>query len=161
MTSFRLHKAAALVVVIIALAIGSTAPVTARDNSSTSKHVAKRIALMTSQKAAMDMLTGMAAGRSTFDRSQARAARKQLIRSTGSIRKHFRKPHLDPRSNARPLIWHAWKDFKARADTAEAAAKDLNTGSLSGLRRTLPGLMQSCLSCHETYRSTPNSFTTH
>ncbi|UWQ53550.1 c-type cytochrome [Leisingera caerulea] len=160
MTSFRLHKAAALLVVIIALAIGSTAPVTARD-SSHSKHVTKRIALMTSQKAAMDVLTGMTAGRSTFDRSQARAARKQLIRSTGSIRKHFRKPQLDPRSNARPLIWQAWKDFKTRAETAKAAAKDLNTRSLSGLRRTLPGLMQSCLSCHETYRSTPNSFTTH
>lgn len=159
MTPFRLHKAAALIVVTAALAIGSTAPVTARDNNS--KHVTKRIALMTSQKAAMDVLAGMTAGRSTFDRSQARAARKQLIRSTGSIRKHFRKPQLDPRSNARPLIWHAWKDFKARAETAKAAAKDLNTRSLSGLRRTLPGLMQSCLSCHETYRRTPNSFTTH
>lgn len=159
MTSFRPHKAAALVAVIIALAIGSTAPVTARD--STSKHVTKRIALMISQKAAMDVLTGMTAGRSTFDRGKARTARKQLIRSTGSTRKHFRKPRLDPRSNARPQIWHAWKDFKARAETAEAAARNLNTRSLPGLRRTLPGLMQSCLSCHETYRNTPNSFITH
>lgn len=160
MTSFRLPKAAALLAVITALAIGSTAPVTARD-SSTSKHVTNRIALMTSQKAAMDVLTGMMAGRSYFDRNKARAARKQLIRSTGSIRKHFKKPRLDPRSNARPLIWHSWKDFKARAEGAEAAARNLNTRSLTGLRRTLPSLMQSCLSCHETYRNTPNSFTTH
>ncbi|WP_264211556.1 c-type cytochrome [Leisingera thetidis] len=157
--SLRLFKTFAFLAILAALAIGSTAPATARDGIS--KHVTRRMALMTSQKAAMDVLAGMMAGRTAFDRDKARSARRQLIRSTGSIRKHFKKPRLDPRSNARPLIWHAWEDFKARAGTAEAAAKGLNTRSLPALRRTLPGLMQSCLSCHETYRNTPNAFITH
>ncbi|WP_245596866.1 MULTISPECIES: c-type cytochrome [Leisingera] len=157
--TLRLLKTMAFMAILAALAIGTTAPVTAKDGAS--KHVTRRMALMTSQKAAMDVLAGMMAGRTYFDRDKARTARRQLIRSTGTIRKHFKKPQLDPRSHARPLIWHAWKDFKARADTAEAAARNLSTRSLPALRRTLPSLMQSCLSCHETYRNTPNSFTTH
>jgi len=157
--TFRLYKAAAFLAAAAALAIGSSAPGTA--GGGISKHVTQRIALMTAQKAAMDELTSMMAGRSYFDQAKARAARRQLVKSTGSIRKHFRKPQLDPRSNARPLIWHAWDDFKNRAETAEMAARALNTRSLPGLRRTLPGLMQSCISCHETFRNTPNSFVTH
>lgn len=157
--TLRLLKPLACLALLAALAAGPSAPVTA--DSGLSKHVTRRIALMTGQKAAMDVLTGMMAGRVIFDRDKARSARRQLIKSTGSIRKHFKKPQLDPRSNARPLIWHAWDDFKTRAETAQAAARNLNTRSLPALRRTLPGLMQSCLSCHETYRSTPNTFTTH
>ncbi|KIC13954.1 c-type cytochrome [Leisingera sp. ANG-Vp] len=155
----RRHKAAVFLAVIAALAIGSSAPSTA--GSGYDKHVARRIALMTSQKAALDELTGMMAGRSTFDQDRARAARRLLVKSTKSIRKHFKKPRLDPRSNARPLIWHSWKDFENRAEMAQAAAKSLNARSLPGLRRTLPSLMQSCLGCHETYRNTPNTFITH
>lgn len=155
----RLLKPLACLALLTALAAGPSAPVTAGDGLS--KHVTRRIALMTSQKAALEVLTGMMAGRSIFDQGKARSARRQLIKSTSSIRKHFRKHRMDPRSNARPQIWTAWEDFQARADTAETAARDLSTRSLPALRRTLPGLMQSCLSCHETYRRTPNSFTTH
>ncbi|KIC10635.1 cytochrome C [Leisingera sp. ANG-M1] len=155
----RLAKAAAFLAVIAALAIGSSAPSTA--GNGLNKHVTRRIALMTSQKAAMDELTSMMAGRSYFDPAKAKAARRLLVKSTGSIRKHFKKPRLDPRSNARPLIWHAWKDFEARADLAQTAAKSLNARTLPGLRRTLPSLMQSCISCHETFRNTPNTFITH
>ncbi|MEX0302386.1 MAG: cytochrome c [Leisingera sp.] len=157
--SFRLHKTAAFLAVILALAIGSSAPGTAGNDFN--KHVTRRIALMNSQKAAMDELTSMMAGRSYFDQAKARAARRLLVKSTGSIRKHFKKPRLDPRSNARPLIWHAWKDFENRAEMAQAAAKSLNARTLPGLRRTLPSLMQSCISCHETFRDTPNTFVTH
>lgn len=157
--TLRLFKPLACLTLLAALAAGPSAPVTAGDGLS--KHVTRRMALMTSQKAAMDVLTAMMAGRSMFDKDRARSARRQLIKSTSSIRKHFRKHRMDPRSNARPQIWNAWDDFKARADTAETAARNLNTRSLPALRRTLPGLMQSCLSCHDTYRSTPNSFTTH
>jgi cytochrome c556 len=157
--TLRRYKAAAFAAVTAALAFGSSLPGTAAGGNS--RHVTDRIALMSSQKAAMDDLTSMMAGRSAFDLERARTARRQLVKSTGSIRKHFKKPRLDPRSNARPLIWQAWTDFETRAETAAAAAKALNARSLPGLRRTLPSLMQSCLSCHETYRSTPNTFVTH
>lgn len=157
--SLQWYKAAALLAVLLALAIGSSAPSAA--SNGTSKHVSQRLALKNAQKAAMDVLTAMVAGRNTFDQAQARATRRQLIKSTSAIPKHFKKQWLDPRSNAQPLVWQSWDDFKARAEAAKATAKALNARSLPGLRRTLPSLIQNCISCHETYRSTPNSFTTH
>ena len=157
--TLRLQKTVLFLAVTLALAIGSTAPGTASDGLS--EQVTRRIALMTAQKSALDELAGMMAGRSHFNAAKARAARRQLVKSTGAIRKHFKKPQMDPRSHARPLIWQSWKDFEARASTAQAAAKALNTRSLPALRRTLPGLMQSCLSCHSTYRGIPNTFITH
>lgn len=158
-TRLRMHKTAALLFTVIALAAGGTLPGTA--GNSDSKHVTHRMGMMTANKANMDILADMMAGRIQFDRSKARTARRQLVQSTGSIRRYFKKPEMDPRSHARPLIWQSWSDFKTRAATASAAAKELDTRSLPALRRTLPGLMQSCISCHETYRSAPNSFTTH
>lgn len=157
--TLRLLKPLVCLALLAALAAGPSAPVTASDGFS--KHVTRRMALMTAQKAAMDVLTAMMAGRAVFDQGKARAARRQLIKSTSSIRKHFRKHRMDPRSHARPRIWTSWDDFEARAKSAEIAARALSIRSLPALRRTLPGLMQSCLSCHETYRRTPNSFTTH
>lgn len=125
------------------------------------KHVRARIELMTMQKAAMITLGDMAAGRTAFDAGTARSARRTLIKTTGAIRKAFRKERMDPESNALPALWRYWDDFEQRAGTAGNAARDLNAASLAGLRRTLPGLLHACLSCHETYRATPKEFTTH
>ncbi|WP_417475885.1 c-type cytochrome [Leisingera sp.] len=153
------HRGTLLLALLLLLATVSTTPVTARNAISTP--VSQRIALMSAQKAAMEVLTGMTTGRTGFDRRKARNARRQLIRSTAAIPRRFRKQHLDPASHARPTIWPSWQDFKIRATRAEKAARALNTRSLTGLRRTLPTLMQSCLSCHQTYRETPNRFITH
>lgn len=150
-----------LLILLLPLAIIATAPVTARDSNGINKHVTQRMTLMTQQRATMEVLTDMMAGRRSFDRSAARNARRQLIRTTASIRKYFKKPALDPRSNARPLIWHRFDDFSKHAANAERAARALNTRSLPALRRSLPDLMHSCLSCHKSYRIPPNTFTTH
>ncbi|MFW8594027.1 cytochrome c [Cribrihabitans neustonicus] len=158
-TGHALRHSAVLALLLLAVACGGTG-LNPGDHV-TSKHVSSRLALMAGQKAEIEALIAMTSGRTAFDRARAKAARGHLIRSTGTIRKRFRKPRLDRRSHARVLIWQSWDDFKDRAAAAEAAAKALNTRNLKGLRRTLPGLMQRCQSCHETYRDTPNTFITH
>ncbi|MFW8633458.1 cytochrome c [Cribrihabitans pelagius] len=158
-TRHALRHSAALALLLLAVACGGTGLNPGDDV--TSKHVSSRLALMTGQKAEMDVLIAMTSGRTGFDRARAKAARKHLVRSTRGIRKAFRKPRLDRRSHARVLIWQSWDDFKGRAAAAETAAKALNIRNLKGLRRTLPGLMQRCQSCHETYRDIPNTFITH
>ncbi|UWR57700.1 cytochrome c [Phaeobacter inhibens] len=125
------------------------------------KYIAQRIALMSSQKKALQDLTAMTRDYIAFDRSSARAARRALIRSTRRIPRHFRRDVTDLSSHARGGIWTNWADFKRHADDAEKAAHALNIRSASGLRRSLPRLISACHNCHQIYRDTPREFTTH
>lgn len=127
----------------------------------TNPKVQARVDLMTTQKAALTLLSEMASTRRPFDRSQARAARKSLEKTTSQIPKRFRRPHRDPHSLAKAALWHNWDDFKARAKRANTAVKELNTRSLTGLRRSLPAVIQSCHACHDTYKNPGHEFTTH
>lgn len=152
-----LRSLPALLVLILALVgaqLDAAAPIT-------DKHVKKRVELMTGQKAAITTLADMMAGRMVFNAAKARSARRSLIKSTGDIRKRFKKPRMDPNSHARPLVWQQWEDFETRAARAEDAAKQISAYTLNGLLRTVPNMVQACLSCHETYRDTPNDFITH
>ena len=123
--------------------------------------VQERMQLMRQAKHAIDTLAGMMGNRILFDKQSARAARRVLIRTTDDIQGVFRRRHADPLSNARQSIWINWIDFKSRADFANDAARDLNARSLAGLRRTVPGLMQACLACHESYRHPRKMVKTH
>jgi cytochrome c556 len=123
--------------------------------------VAQRVELMLGAKEIMAVLANMVAGRVPYDAKAAREARRQLIRMTRSIPKHFRKPHRNRLSNARPLVWQSWVNFNAKAEQAEVAAKMLKTQSRAALGRPLPHMVNACLGCHRTYRDTVNEFITH
>ncbi|MEP4035331.1 cytochrome c [Pseudophaeobacter sp.] len=127
----------------------------------TDKHIRARLALMRDQKAALLTLSDMSAGRRTFTPQRARAARRVLIENTRKIPKHFAKQRLESNSHARPEIWAHWQDFETRAEAARQAAKQINASSISGLRRSLPAVMQACHSCHQIYRKVPNRAITH
>lgn len=125
------------------------------------RHIKERRSLMQGQKAALTTLSDMIAGRSLFDARLAKAARRSLIAASGKIPKRFRKERLEVNSHARAEIWSQWRDFEQRAETARLAAKQIDSRSLTGLRRSLPTMMQACQSCHQTYRRTPNRAITH
>lgn len=125
------------------------------------RHVKERRSLMQGQKAALNTLSDMIAGRILFDASLAREARRNLIAATGKIPRRFRKHRMAPNSHARPEIWTRWQDFEQRADTAQLAARQISSRSLASLRRSLPAMMQACQSCHQSYRRTPNRAITH
>ena len=148
-----------LVLLVMTLAL-ATPRLTAQEQI-TNKGVKKRVALMFTAQAAAATLTDMMAGRVMFHSVRARSARRTLMQTSRSIVKRFKRSHSDPLSNARPEIWTYWSDFKANAEVSEDAARRLNVKSLAGLRRTLPNLLQSCLSCHDSYRTEPNEFKTH
>lgn len=114
--------------------------------------VQKRMATMTGANTALSTLTDMMGGRAMFDKTRAKAARRTLMDATGDIPKVFRKPHSDPLSNAKPLVWSQWDDFKSHARSAQKAARALDIDSLPDLRQTLPRLLHACLSCHRIYR---------
>ena len=117
--------------------------------------VIERITLMRSSKLAMEVLGAMASGREVFDREKASQARRVLIRNTGDIASAFRRNPYDPASRARQHIWTQWGDFKVQIKAARAAAKGLSTRNVVTLRRTLPRMINACLSCHQAFRKEP------
>lgn len=125
------------------------------------RHIRHRIELMNTQRATMERLIAMAAGRHPFDAQQAQADRRILIKTTRLIPKRFRKPRLTDQSHALPVVWHNWESFQRQAETAREAAKAISPRTLPALRRTMPAMMQACISCHEGYREPANEFTTH
>ncbi|MFT7594168.1 MAG: cytochrome c556 [Paracoccaceae bacterium] len=144
---------AVLCVLLLATGIATgMATGTVAQNGVANPGVLKRMTTMTTAKTAIDTLANMMAGRFQFNRSQARAARRDLISATRSIPSVFRKPHSDPQSRARTEIWWQWDDFETRAKTAKKAAQALRVSRLETLRSTLPGLIHACLDCHRTYR---------
>jgi len=125
---------------------------TLAQNGVANRGVLKRMETMAGARGAIEVLANMMAGRIRFDGQKAHAARKELIKATRSIASVFRKPHSDPLSRARPDIWEHWDDFKARAETANRAARRLNVTRLGALRSTLPDMISACLACHRSYR---------
>jgi cytochrome c556 len=126
---------------------------TQAQNGVANRGVSKRMSMMSDATTAVETLVNMTAGRVRFDRVQARAARRNLIKITRSIPSAFRKPDSDPLSRARPEIWLRWNDFETHADTARRAARRLQVDRLESLRLTLPDVIKSCLSCHQVYRN--------
>ena len=125
---------------------------TGRINQVTNPGVQLRMGTMIRASAALTVLGDMAGARAVFDKDRARTARQVLVAATRDIPSVFRRPHSDQLSHARPEIWLQWQDFTTRARLARRAAKALDTGAVSGLRDSLPGLILACLNCHDTYR---------
>lgn len=138
-----------LILLLAALAVSAPAQQTQQVED---RGVQKRMDTMNAARSALIPLNQMMAGRVRFNSASAGIARKQLIRATRAIPDRFRRPHGDPLSKADPQIWTQWADFKSRARTARNAAKGLNTNTLNGLRKSLPPVVQACLSCHRSYR---------
>jgi cytochrome c556 len=148
------HLATAVTLAALSLATAALSQ-SGQISQVTDPGVQTRMDTMNRANAALTTLNDMMGGRALFDRGRANAARKDLMAVTKTIPSVFRKPHADPLSNARPLIWSNWRDFKLRAKRAQRAAWNLDTDSLSDLRQSLPRMVQACLRCHDTYRDDP------
>jgi cytochrome c556 len=149
---FPLVAAFCAALLVLAVVTSTTLAQNPGENGVTNRAVAQRMAMMNSATTAIETLVNMMGGRIRFDRVQARAARRMLINTARAMPSAFKKPHTDVLSRARPDIWLNWEDFETRADTAKRVARRLSVDRLETLRTTLPDVLNSCLSCHRTYR---------
>lgn len=136
----------------VTLALATATGATTSYRGVTDRHVQERMTSMAEAQTALEQLGHMISGRMPFHRPTARAARKALIAETRSTEKLFRKPHFDRHSKARTEIWTRWDDFEARADIARKAARNIDVSNRDKLRVSLTPVLQSCLSCHDSYR---------
>ncbi len=114
--------------------------------------VKQRMKEMMRMEKRLRLINAMAAGRATFD---ARAVRERAR----IIREHAaRIPELFPPgthehpSEASPIIWRHFDDFRRHAAELRAAADTLAAATPQTLPQALRQVRATCRGCHEKYR---------
>ena len=121
--------------------------------NATDPDVKARQALMDANGGAAKTLGGMADGTVAFDATAAAAAKAALVADAADIPAKFANNASDPASHAKPEIWTAMDDFKAKAGDLGKAAAALDTSSLDGVKAGLGAIGGACKACHTAYKA--------
>ena len=115
--------------------------------------VMARMNAMSAIADATKTLGDMAKGSVSFDAPRAQAAAQALAEKAADVPGLFEAREDDPKSEALPVIWETFEDFRQKTEEMEAAALALtNVADLGGLRAGMGALGQSCKGCHQGYR---------
>ena len=118
------------------------------------KDVAARMTLMSSMGRNMGVLGKMLQKKAPFDRGKAVEAINNIEQLAVETPTVFEKRVLDPKSEAKELIWEEFKSFTKISTGLATSAKQLSSSmkSFDDLRPALITLSQSCKECHSRFR---------
>ncbi len=118
------------------------------------KDVAARMTLMSSMGRNMGVLGKMLQKKAPFDRGKAVQAINNIEQLAVETPTVFERRVLDPKSEARDLIWEEFEAFKKISISLATSAKQLSSSmkSFDDLRPALISLSQSCKECHSRFR---------
>ena len=118
------------------------------------KDVAARMTLMSNMGRNMGVLGRMLKKKTPFDQVKATEAINNIKQLAVETPRVFEKRVLDPKSEAKELIWEEFKSFTKISTGLAASAKQLSnaTKSFDDLRPALIALSQSCKECHSRFR---------
>ena len=150
-------KSRNLVVFVLSLAF-VMAPLGTSDMAAHSgvlnKDVAARMTLMSSMGRNMGVLGKMLQKKAPFDQGKAVEAINNIEQLAVETPTVFEKRVLDPKSEAKELIWEEFKSFTKISTGLATRAKQLSSSmkSFDDLRPALINLSQSCKECHSKFR---------
>ena len=118
------------------------------------KDVAARMTLMSSMGRNMGVLGKMLQKKAPFDQGKAVEAINSIEQLAVETPTVFEKRVLDPKSEAKELIWEDFKSFTKISTGLATRAKQLSSSmkSFDDLRPALINLSQSCKECHSKFR---------
>ena len=146
-----------LVVFVLSLAF-VMAPVATSDMLAHSgvlnKDVAARMTLMSNMGRNMGVLGKMLKKKTPFDQVKATEAINNIEQLAVETPVVFEKRVLDPKSEAKELIWEEFETFTKISNSLATSAKQLSSSmkSFDDLRPALITLSQSCKECHSRFR---------
>ena len=146
-----------LVVLVLSLAF-VIAPLGTSDmlahSGALNKDVAARMTLMSNMGRNMGVLGKMLQKKAPFDQGKVVEAINNIEQLAVETPKVFEKRVLDPKSEAKELIWEEFKSFTKISTGLAASAKQLSSSmkSFDDLRPALITLSQSCKECHSRFR---------
>ena len=118
------------------------------------KDVAARMTLMSNMGRNMGVLGKMLKKKTPFDQVKATEAINNIEQLAVETPRVFEKRVLDPKSEAKELIWEEFETFTKISNSLAASAKQLSISmkSFDDLRPALITLSQSCKECHSRFR---------
>ena len=118
------------------------------------KDVAARMTLMSSMGRNMGVLGKMLQKKAPFDQGKVVEAINNIEQLAVETPKVFEKRVLDPKSEAKELIWEEFETFTKISSSLATSAKQLSSSmkSFDDLRPALITLSQSCKECHSRFR---------
>ena len=150
-------KSRNLVVLVLSLAF-VVAPVPTSDMLAHSgvlnKDVAARMTLMSNMGRNMGVLGLMLKKKTPFDQVKATEAINNIEQLAVETPTVFEKRVLDPKSEAKELIWEEFETFTKISNSLATIAIQLSSSmkSFDDLRPALITLSQSCKECHSRFR---------
>ena len=146
-----------LVVFVLSLAFVMApfgTPTILAHNGVLNKDVAARMTLMSSMGRNMGVLGKMLRKKAPFDQVKATEAINNIEQLANETPKVFEKRVLDPKSEAKELIWEEFETFTKISNGLATNAKQLSSSmkSFDDLRPSLITLSQSCKECHSRFR---------
>ena len=146
-----------LVVLVLSLAF-VIAPLGTSDmlahSGALNKDVAARMTLMSNMGRNMGVLGKMLKQKTPFDQVKATEAINNIEQLAVETPRVFEKRVLDPKSEAKELIWEEFETFTKISSSLATSAKQLSSSmkSFDDLRPALITLSQSCKECHSRFR---------
>ena len=118
------------------------------------KDVAARMTLMSNMGRNMGVLGRMLKKKTPFDQVKATEAINNIEQLAVETPRVFEKRVLDPKSEAKELIWEEFETFTKISSGLATSAKQLSSSmkSFDDLRPALITLSQSCKECHSRFR---------
>ena len=118
------------------------------------KDVAARMTLMSNMGRNMGVLGRMLKKKTPFDQVKATEAINNIEQLAVETPRVFEKRVLDPKSEAKELIWEEFETFTKISNGLATNAKQLSSSmkSFDDLRPSLITLSQSCKECHSRFR---------
>ena len=117
--------------------------------------VMERMMAMKSMGDGMKELSQMVTGKIAFDAAKVTSIAKSLKQHATKIPEQFPKGSLQKPTEALPVIWEKWDDFKGQADNLATLAGELETAAASGKAASLvvfAKIGKSCSACHQDFR---------
>lgn len=116
--------------------------------------VMKRMAGMSEMAEQMKVLGDMAKGTAAFDAGTVDAALAKVSQEASAIPALFKPRATDPKSEALPVIWDAFDNFRDQADELETLTTGLvgTIESRDDLGPVMRDIGKACAACHAEYR---------
>ena len=144
-----------LVVVLVAIALVAVGAGTVLAHKGAKGIVGERMMMMKHMGDGMKKLAAMVTGKKPFKANRVESIATMLKTHAEEIPGQFPKGSLQKPTEALPVIWEKWDEFRAQADGLAQLGTELKAAAESGQTASLAvfaKIGKACSGCHQDFR---------